>query len=126
MIARHGYPAPETKSALLRAKSLIDDSTSPSHKFAVLYGIWAGQYVGGEVAKQGDAAVELLAEAERYDDAAALCMGHRTLGTTYVARLNLSSACDTSSERERSMTKNNIRVFVTSTARTSGRLRFAI
>ena len=37
-----------------------------------------------EVAKQRDAAVEFLAEAERTNDAAALCVAHRLVGTTYV------------------------------------------
>src|SRR5262249_17937782 len=34
------------------------------------------------VAEQRDVAVEFLAEAERHNDAAALCIGHRILGTT--------------------------------------------
>ena len=84
MIAGRGYAAPETKEVLLRAKSLIDDLTDPSQKFAILYGIWACHYVGGEVTKQRDAALEFLAEAERVNDTAALCIAHRTVGTTYV------------------------------------------
>src|SRR5262249_20690631 len=52
--------------------------------FATLYGIWACHYVGGEVAKQRDAAMEFLAEAERYKDPAALCTAYRILGTTCV------------------------------------------
>jgi DNA-binding response OmpR family regulator/class 3 adenylate cyclase/predicted ATPase len=84
MIADRGYAAPETRETLLRAKTLIDDLTDPSQKFATLYGIWACHYVGGEVAKQRDAAVEFLAEAERYKDPAALCTAYRILGTTCV------------------------------------------
>src|SRR5262249_4266229 len=84
MIAERGYAAPETREALLRAKTLIDDLTDPSQKFAILNGIWACQYVGGEVAKQRDTAVEFLAEAERYEDTAALCVAYRILGTTCV------------------------------------------
>jgi class 3 adenylate cyclase/predicted ATPase len=82
MIADHGYAAPETRQTLLRAKTLIDDLTDPSQKFAILYGIWASHYVGGAVAKQRDAAAEFLAEAERHKDTAALCIAHRALGTT--------------------------------------------
>jgi class 3 adenylate cyclase/DNA-binding response OmpR family regulator/predicted ATPase len=84
MIADRGYAAPETKETLLRAKTLIDSLTDPPQKFAILYGIWAGHYVGGEVAKQRDAAIEFLAEAERHNDTAALCIAHRALGTTCV------------------------------------------
>jgi class 3 adenylate cyclase/DNA-binding response OmpR family regulator/predicted ATPase len=84
MIADRGYAAPETKETLVRAKTLIDSLTDPPQKFAILYGIWACHYVGGEVAKQRDAALEFLAEAERHNDTAALCIAHRTLGTTCV------------------------------------------
>ena len=79
-----GYAATATRETLLRAKVLIDDLTDPSQKFAILYGVWASHYVGGEVAKQRDAAVELLAEAERHNDTGALCIAHRLLGTTCV------------------------------------------
>ena len=84
MIADRGYAAPATRETLLRAKMLIDDLTNPSQKFAILYGVWASHYVGGEIAKQRDAAAELLAEAERHKDTAALCIAHRALGTTCV------------------------------------------
>jgi DNA-binding response OmpR family regulator/class 3 adenylate cyclase/predicted ATPase len=84
MIADRGYAATETRETLLRAKMLINDSTNPSHKFAVLYGVWACLYVGGEVSKQLDAATEFLSEAERQSDTGVLCIAHRILGTTYV------------------------------------------
>jgi predicted ATPase len=84
MIAGYGYAAPETKETLQRARAFIDDLTDPSQKFAILYGIWASHYVGGEIGKQRDAAAEFLAEAERHNDTAALCIAHRILGTTCV------------------------------------------
>ena len=86
MIASRGYAAPETKKTLSRAKMLIDDQTDPSKMFAVLYGIWAGHYVGGEATKQRRVAIEFLAEAERYNDTAARCIAHRVLGTTCLVR----------------------------------------
>jgi class 3 adenylate cyclase/DNA-binding response OmpR family regulator/predicted ATPase len=86
MIADRGYAAPETRKVLLRAKTRFEDLTDPSQKFAILYGIWAGHYVGGEVSKQTDAAMEFLAAAERHKDTAALCIAHRMLGTTYVTK----------------------------------------
>jgi len=85
MIAGRGYAAPETKEILLRAKHLIAESTEAAQKFAILYGIWACYYVGGDVALQQVTAAEFLAEAERYADTAALCLAHRALGTTYVS-----------------------------------------
>jgi class 3 adenylate cyclase/predicted ATPase len=84
MIAGRGYAADETKEVLLRAKKLIGESTAPSQKFAILYGIWACYYVGGEVGMLRAAADDFLAEAEHHDDSAALCLSHRTLGTTLV------------------------------------------
>jgi len=86
MIADRGYAAPDTRKVLLRAKTRFDDLTDPSQKFAVLYGIWAGHYVGGEGSKQTDAAMEFLAEAERHNETAALCIAHRMLGTTCVTK----------------------------------------
>jgi predicted ATPase/DNA-binding response OmpR family regulator/class 3 adenylate cyclase len=84
MIASRGYTAPETRAILLRARANIDDSTDPSQKFAILSGIWACHHVGGDVAKQKDAAAEFFAEAERHNDVAALCIAHRILGATCV------------------------------------------
>ncbi len=84
MIASRGYAAPETRETWLRARALTHELTEPAQKFAVLYGTWACHYVGGEVAKQRTVANEFLAEAERHNDTAALCIAHRTLGTTFI------------------------------------------
>jgi predicted ATPase len=92
MIAVYGYAARKTAEVLLRAKDLIDDSTDPAQKLAILYGIWAGHYVGGEVVKQTDAAGEFLKEAERNNDTAALSVAHRILGTTYVTKGEFTAA----------------------------------
>jgi predicted ATPase/class 3 adenylate cyclase/DNA-binding response OmpR family regulator len=92
MIASHGYAAPATRQSLLQAKELIDATTCLSQKFAILYGIWACHYVAGEVDKQRDVALEFLAEAERTDDTAVLCVAHRILGTTYVTMGEFATA----------------------------------
>jgi DNA-binding response OmpR family regulator/class 3 adenylate cyclase/predicted ATPase len=84
MIASHGYAAPSTRQSLMQARELIDESTSLSRKFAILYGIWACHYVAGEVDKQRIVALEFLTEAERADDTAVRCVAHRILGTTHV------------------------------------------
>jgi class 3 adenylate cyclase/predicted ATPase/DNA-binding response OmpR family regulator len=86
MIASRGYTAPETIEIFLRAREIVDDATDPPKKFAVLYGIWACHHVGGDVARQKDTAAEFLAEAERHNDPATLCIAHRLLGTTYVRK----------------------------------------
>jgi class 3 adenylate cyclase/predicted ATPase len=92
MIAGIGYAAPETMKVLLRAKKLINVSTEASLRFAILYGIWACYYVGGEVDMQRVTAAEFLAEAERHGDTAALCLAHRALGTTYVTMGEFAAA----------------------------------
>src|SRR5262249_61198201 len=81
MIASRGYAAPETQKTLSRAKMLMDDLTDPSERFAVLYGIWAGHYVGGEATKQRRAAIEFLAEAARHNHTAARPLGQRRART---------------------------------------------
>ncbi len=93
MIAGRGYAAAETKEVLLQAKALIDESTDPAQKFSILYGIWACNYVGGEVILQRDAALDFMREAESHDDTAALCLAHRTLGTTYVTMGEFAAGC---------------------------------
>lgn len=92
MIAVHGYAARKTADVLLRAKDLIDDLTEPAQKLIILYGIWAGHYVGGEVAKQTDAAGEFLKEAERNNDTAARSVAHRIMGTTYATKGEFAAA----------------------------------
>ena len=92
MIASYGYTAPSTRETLRRARALIDDSTDPLQRFAVLYGLWASHYTAGEPAKLWDTAVEFLAEAERTNDATALCVAHRLIGTTHVARGEFAAA----------------------------------
>jgi hypothetical protein len=125
MIADRVYAAPETRETLLRAKTLIDDLTDPSQKFAILYGLWASHYVGGKVAKQRDAAAEFLAEAERHKDTAALCIAHRALGTTCVTTGNSLTDCITSSEPEHCMIRNIMLATGTSMVRTLGLPHFA-
>lgn len=92
MIAGQGYAARETAEVLLRAKAHIDDLTDPAQKLAILYGIWACHYVGGEVAKQTGAAAEFLTEAKRDNDAAALCVAHRIVGTTFLTKGEFTAA----------------------------------
>ena len=82
LIARCGYAARETRDCLLRARALFDHSTDEAQKFSVLYGIWASNYVGGEVSKQQHAAAEFLKEAEETSNDALKCAGKRIVGTT--------------------------------------------
>jgi class 3 adenylate cyclase/DNA-binding response OmpR family regulator/predicted ATPase len=82
MIARYGYAAQKTRDVLLHASSLIEESTELSQKFAVLYGLWASDYVGGDAVKHRSSAAEFFTAAERTGDPATMCVGHRIVGTT--------------------------------------------
>ena len=125
MIAGRGYAAAETKEVLLQAKALIDEFTDPAQKFSILYGIWACYYVGGEVALQRDAASDFVREAERHGDTAALCLSHRTLGTTYVT-MGEFVAGRQHLERARALyDPQSMRVSAINMDRTSARLRCA-
>jgi DNA-binding response OmpR family regulator/class 3 adenylate cyclase/predicted ATPase len=92
MIASHGYAAPQTAEVLQRAKAHVDDLTDPSMKLSIFYGMWACHYVRGEVARQTGAAAEFLAGAERHNDTAGMCVGHRLVGTTYVTKGEFTAA----------------------------------
>jgi predicted ATPase len=80
------------REALLRARILIDNSTDPAQKFALLYGIWAFHYVAGEIAKQRTAAAEFMAEAEQTTDVAIQCIAHRIVGTTHLTMGEFATA----------------------------------
>lgn len=99
MIATKGYASAETKDVLLRARTHINDATTPEQKFSVLYGIWACYYVGADVAMQREAAADFLEQAEAHGDTAMLCVAHRILGSTLltmgeflIARMHLQRA----------------------------------
>jgi class 3 adenylate cyclase/predicted ATPase len=84
LMAGRGYAAAETKEAWLRARSLMDETTNPAERFAVLYGLWACYYVRSEVTMLQTLASEMLDEAERQQDALPLCVANRVMGTTLV------------------------------------------
>ncbi len=94
MIAMRGYAAPQTKQALLQAKALIEGRAYSPAKFAILYGIWAASYVGGVSSEQRLAANEFRAQAERDGDAAALCIAHRALGSTFFTNGDFKAALE--------------------------------
>ena len=93
MIAGYGYAAPRTRETLLRARTLIDDSTNVAQKFSALYGIWASHYVAGEMAKQRAAAAEFMTEAEQTHDVAIKCIAHRIVGTAAVIMGEFAPGC---------------------------------
>jgi len=83
-----GYAAPETKTAIDRARALIEQAESrgeaaedPELLFSVLYGSWIANYVNfnGDVVRE--LAAQFLDLAEKQDAAAARMIGHRIMGS---------------------------------------------
>jgi predicted ATPase/class 3 adenylate cyclase len=92
-----GYAAPETRAAVERARSLIEQSHAlgespedPLLLFSVLYGLW----VANLVAFNGDVALELaiqfLALAEKQSATGPLMNGHRQMGLSLLHTGNIA------------------------------------
>ena len=84
-----GYAAPETKSAIERARLLIDHSEAigepsedPLLLFSVLYSFWAANYVGFDGTAMCELASQFLALAEKQRTTGPLIVGHRLVGTS--------------------------------------------
>ena len=82
-----GYAAPETKTAVERARVLIEQAETlgeppedPLLVFSVLYAFWVASYVAfnGDVCR--DLAVQFLALAEKQRATVPLIIGHRVMG----------------------------------------------
>jgi predicted ATPase len=93
-----GYAAPETKTALDRARSLFEEAEElgephedPLLLFSVLYGFWAAQSMAfdGEIVR--DLAAEFLTLAQK-QKAAVRMTGHRMMGVAHMYRGELADA----------------------------------
>jgi predicted ATPase len=92
MIPGRSYAAPETRAMLLRARELIDDDTEAGDMMSILYGLWVSDYVGGDVARQREAAAEFMMGAVRHGDPVSLCIANRALGNTHFAMGDFTTA----------------------------------
>ena len=84
-----GYAAPETKTAVERARLLIEQAEGlgeppedPLLLFSVLNGFWLANYVAGNGDPICDIANQFLALAEKQGAIAPLMIGHRMVGTS--------------------------------------------
>jgi predicted ATPase len=82
-----GFAAPETKTAVEKAKLLIEEADKfgehvedPLLLFTVLYGLWIGHYVAfdGDVVRK--LAEQFLALAQKQAEAVPVMIGHRAMG----------------------------------------------
>ncbi len=82
LIAARGHGAPETTAAFTHAHdSAVSDADAPE-RFAVIYGLWVGCYVRGEMTGMHQHAAAFLREVEARPDAPEAGVAHRLTGLT--------------------------------------------
>jgi tetratricopeptide (TPR) repeat protein len=86
-----GYAAPETKSALDRARALIERAEmhgeapdDPLLLFSLLYGYWVASYAAFDGDSIRELAAQFLSLAERQGTTVPLTIGHRIMGISLV------------------------------------------
>jgi predicted ATPase len=87
-----GYAAPETKSALERARLLIEQAEAlgesledPLLLFSVLYGFWIANLIASNVDAIRELAAQFLALAEQKGTTASQMIGHRLMGMSFLS-----------------------------------------
>jgi predicted ATPase len=86
LMAGKGYADPETVAALERANRLVTETASvgtPLH-FSVLYGLWASNLNGGNIAAALDHATTFLSSAQSQPSSGPLLVGHRALALSLI------------------------------------------
>ncbi len=84
-----GYAAPETKAALDRARTLVEQAEAlgepqedPLLLLSVLHGVWVATHVAFDGEAVRDLAVAFMALVEKKDETFPLVLGHRVMGTS--------------------------------------------
>jgi predicted ATPase len=92
-----GYAAPETRTAVERARLLIEQaealgepSEDPLLLFSVLYGFWVANLVAFNGDVMRELAAQFLALAEKQRATASLMMGHRLMGLSLLHTGNIA------------------------------------
>jgi hypothetical protein len=87
-----GYAAPETKAAVERARTLIEQAEAlgeppddPLLLFSVLYGFWGASYMAFNGDVNRSLAMQFLALAEKQGTTASLLIAHRVMGISLLA-----------------------------------------
>jgi class 3 adenylate cyclase/predicted ATPase len=68
MLHARGYSAPETTAAFARARELTAGIADPAERFSVYFGLWAGSFVGGDLAATREITDIMLAETKERPD----------------------------------------------------------
>jgi predicted ATPase len=88
-----GYGAPETMAAFERAQELMRRTGDRSQKDSVLTGLYLAYFDRAEFPKVHEVATEFLDGAERQEDAAPKCIGHRMVAASLNAMGDFRGAC---------------------------------
>jgi predicted ATPase/class 3 adenylate cyclase len=91
-IAARGFGAAETTLAFNRALQLCEKLGNPAQIVAVLNGLVGVHLMRGQFENAHSVAQDLLARAQRQNDATALLMGHRVLGMSLFTLGQLTAA----------------------------------
>ncbi len=82
LIAARGHGAPETTAAFAHAHdSAVSDKDAPE-RFGVIYGLWVGCYVRGDLPGMREHSVAFLREVEARPQAPEAGVAHRLIGVT--------------------------------------------
>ena len=83
LIATHGYGAPETQAAFVKARELAGGVESPTERYAIYYGLFIGRLIRGESGGSRDIAEKFLREAANKPGSGEFGMAHRLVGLSY-------------------------------------------
>jgi predicted ATPase/class 3 adenylate cyclase len=92
LIATRGWAAPETGSAFARALELCERLRDTSQLLQALYGQYVFHLVRAELRASHEVAQRALGAAQRTHDAAALVIGHRSVGISLIHLGKLDAA----------------------------------
>jgi class 3 adenylate cyclase/tetratricopeptide (TPR) repeat protein len=92
LIAARGYTAEETTRAFKRAQDLVEQIGDLGQRYSVLYGVFVGRLIGGNVGAASETIDQMDQLANKGGDDAYLCLIHRLRGALSFFRGNLPVA----------------------------------
>jgi predicted ATPase/class 3 adenylate cyclase len=92
LIATKGYAAPEVGATYTRARALCHRGVQSPQLFSVLFGLWQFYVLRGDLQLARELGEQLLALAERLEDAAYILEAHRSLAFTLFSVGDMAAA----------------------------------
>ena len=82
MFAARGFAAPETAAAFDRARELAGGDADLAERYSITYGLWAGNYVRGELGAMRELSEAFLCDCANRPDSPEAGVAHRIYGVT--------------------------------------------